>query len=280
MNKQELVTYDNTLNTLQFKGFRPMDYNVLMVLCHKLGEKGTKRLVFSFDELKELIAFENQSDQLFAKDLDRMVKQLLEVNATHINGNVKTYFVLFPTFKIDDKKKTLTVSVNPEFTYILNELSSNFTQFELREFVELDSKYTKSLYRIFKQYKYSGWWNPTVEQLRTVLDIPENYTNKRIMGDVLKPALKVLEQKFEDLKCEPIKAKKKGAPIEKYYFTWRALGQTKGQTNIVDADRELSKQKDKRKKAPKNKFNNIESSPSYPKTHEEWDTFEKSMIDN
>ncbi len=280
---KEMVEYDNTLNSLQFKGFTAMDYNILMCLCNKVKNKGQAKLTFSFSELKKLTAFDNQSDTAFASNLDRMIEKLIHVNATHINGGKKAYFVLFPTFIVDTDKRTLTVSVNKDFTFILNQLSNEFTQFELKEFAELDSKYAKTLYKNLKQFKRSGWWRPSVEELRVVLDVPSNYSNKRIMGDILKPALAILSDKFDDLKCEPIRAKKRGAPIERYYFTFTAEGQTSGQTNMNDAEEEMTKfkaSKSKKKTAKKNSFNNFAESPSTPKTKNEWEDLEAKLLDN
>lgn len=277
----EIVKYGNTLNSMQFKDFTAMDYNVLMALCHKLRDQGTQELKFTFKELKQLTDFGNHSDQAFAEVLDRMIDKLIKVNATHITGDEKSRFVLFPTFTTNVVKGTLTVSVNKKFSFLLNELTDNFTRFELREFAQLDGKYSKTLYRILKQYKYTGWWKPTVEELKVVMDIPESYTNKIIMRDILKPTIAVLAEKFNGLTCEPIKAKKRGAPVERYYFTWQAEKQIEGQINLNDAAEELSKYKEGRKKASKkNSFNNFEDSPSTPKTKEEWNDLEAKLIDN
>ena len=229
----EVVKYDNTLNTMQFKDFSAMDYNILMCLCHKVRDKGSKKLVFTFNELKEATNFGNHSDALFKQNLDRMIDKLIHVDATHVKGSKESHFILFPTFTVDVKKKTLTVRVNEDFAYILNELTDNFTRFELKEFAELDSKYAKTLYRILKQYRKGGFWKPTVEELKIVLDVPANYSNKMILRDILKPALSTLEDKFKDLKCEPIKAQKRGAPIEKYLFTFTPEDQIPGQRNIA-----------------------------------------------
>lgn len=279
----EIVKYDNTLNTLQFKDFTAMDYNILMCLCHKVRDRGQDILNFDFNELKALTEYGNHSNELFAADLERMAAKLLKVNATHITGDKKSLFVLFPTFTIDSKKATLTVRVNKDFTFILNELTDNFTRFELKEFAELDGKYTKTLYRILKQYKYNGWWKPTVEELALVLDIPQNYDNKKIMARIIKPAIDILQGKFEDLKCEPIRAKKRGAPVERYYFTFRAEKQIPGQQTIADYPGVLpgeEKSKPKPGKRAKNNFNNLEKSPSTPKTKEQWAELEKKLIEN
>ena len=274
----EVVQYSNVLNTLRFSNFAAMDYNIFMALCQRMRDKGPKQVVFKFDELKQLTDFQDQNDNLFVSDLVRMAEKLNKVDAKCITGGKIAIFNLFPTFIIDPKKRVLSVKVNEDFTFVLNELTDNFTNFELKEFVELDSKYAKALYKVLKQYKKSGWWKPTVDELRSALDVPDNYSNKRIIGDILKPALKVLEDKFEDLKCEPIRAKKRGAPVERYYFTWQAENQLKGQTNINDAAKEMSKYKANKQK--KNTFTNIEAVPGNPKTKDEWAEFEKLINDN
>ena len=255
----EVVKYNNTLNTLQFKNFSAMDYNVLMSLCHKMRDQGDKELVFTFNELKKLTEFGNHSDKLFAEELDQMIDKLIKVNATVITGDEKSKFILFPTFKTNAVKGTLKISVNSEFAYILNELTDNFTRFELKEFAELDGKYAKTLYRILKQYKYNGWWKPTVEELRCVLDVPANYDNKKINAKILAPAVKILSEKFKDLKCEPIKAQKRGAPVERYYFSFQAEKQIRGQKTIADYPGVLpGEEAPKKKKKKKNTFNNFQ----------------------
>lgn len=276
----EIVKYNNTLNSLKFKNFTAMDYNIFMCLCHKLRNQGQKELVFGFEELKDLTAFSEQSDKKFVENLESMIDKLLKVSATYTKDHEKTFFVLFTTFTVDDKKRTLTVSVNKKFSFILNELTDNFTRFELKEFTELDGKYAKTLYRVLKQYKHSGWWKPTVEELKYVLDVPENYDNKKIMAKIIKPSMAVLAEKFSDLKCEPIKAAKRGAPVERYYFTFQAEKQISGQQTIADYPGVLPGEetpKLKTKKKPKSNFNNFEQRQY---TTEEMAELEKKLLDN
>lgn len=276
----EIVKYNNTLNSLKFKNFTAMDYNIFMCLCHKLRNQGQKELVFGFEELKDLTDFAEQSDKKFVENLESMIDKLLKVSATYTKEHEKTFFVLFTTFTVDDKKRTLTVSVNKKFSFILNELTDNFTRFELKEFTELDGKYTKTLYRVLKQYKHSGWWKPTVEELKYVLDVPENYDNKKIMAKIIKPSMAVLAEKFSDLKCEPIKAAKRGAPVERYYFTFQAEKQISGQQTIADYPGVLPGEetpKLKTKKKPKSNFNNFEQRQY---TTEEMAELEKKLLDN
>ena len=57
--------------------------------------------------------------------------------------------------------------------FLLNQLTSNFTRFELKEFVTLKSSYSKEFYRRMKQFKNTGFWKCSIEEFRYLLDIPE-----------------------------------------------------------------------------------------------------------
>lgn len=259
------IRYHNSLNSLHFKEFTVMDYNVLMALCYKLRDKGADEVTLTFAEIKKLAEADknNYTNADFEKILDRMVDKLLGIKATYILGNKKSRFVLFKTFTTDIVEGTLVASVNEDFLFILNELTSNFTQFELKEFAELDSRYAKSLYRILKQYRNSGWWKPTPEELRNVLDIPQSYTNKIIMRDIIKPTLKALSGKFKGLKCEPIKARKRGAPIERYSFSF-----------IAEKKKNEQPEEKTKPTRPNNNFNRFEQNQY------DFEELEKQLLDN
>ncbi|RRD68807.1 MULTISPECIES: replication initiation protein, partial [unclassified Desulfovibrio] len=105
--------------------------------------------------------------------------------------------------------KTVKIGVNPKFSFILNELTSNFTRFELQEFLNLKSKYTKECYRRLKQYRKSGIWSVEIEEFRRILGVPESYEMKDLTKRVLKPIQEELSPIFNNSQIEKIK--KKGA---------------------------------------------------------------------
>lgn len=263
----EIVKYNNALNHLQFTNFNPMDYNIFMCLCHRLRNRGTDKVTLTFKEMKKLSEFGNHSDKLFIEALDRMVDKLLDIKTEFVEGDNESKFVLFPTFVKNEKEATLTVSVNADYTFILNELSSNFTVFELREFAELDGKYAKNLYRLLKQFRSSGWWKPTIEEFIFMMDIPETTDRKRIMPEIIKPTLERLDGKFKDLQCEPIKAKKRGAPIEKFSFSF--------EPEEIKKEEDSSKIKDFNKKAAKKSpFN------QFKQNSDDYSELEKLLVEN
>ena len=130
------------------------------------------------------------------KNIINVNRKLLALNFTFINGNVIEQFTLFNKFKVDGDTQILYVSVNEEFFFLLNQLTSNFTRFELKEFVTLKSSYAKEFYRRMKQFRSTGFWKCNIEEFRNLLDIPEKYRIVDIDKYVLKPVVKELGEKY------------------------------------------------------------------------------------
>ena len=128
---------------------------------------------------------------------------------------------LFARFKYDKNTDNLEVKVNDDFEYIVNKLTANFTVYELAEFTSLKSTYSKTMYRILKQWKSLGEKEFNVEQFRELLDIPKSYNTSSINRAVIKPIEKELPQYFNGLKVKPIKKNTQGTPVIAYRFTWQ-----------------------------------------------------------
>ena len=225
MLMDELVKYQNDMNRLKFKGFTQTDMNLFVALCSQMKEKGANEVVLSFSKIKQLVKYDEKKRSIneFIQDLERMNEQLMSVNCKIITDSKIIMFVLFPTFEIDKKQETLTVAVNEKFTWLLNEMKT-YTIFELAEFIELKSKYSKHLYRILKQWRTVGKYIfHDLQEFREIMDIPVKYTNRQLMQDCVSVAveeIKKLDKSFKNFKCEPEYAQKRGKPLEKLIFTW------------------------------------------------------------
>lgn len=201
----------------------------------------------TFDEIKCLANYTSTDKEEFIKDLDRMTDRLMRVNSRIITDGKIAKFVLFPTFLIDPKEETVAVAVNQDFAFLLNELKQ-YTTFELEEFVDLKSKYSKNLYRLLKQWRTVGKYTfHDLEEFRSLMDVPTSYTNKLMMQkcvDVAIEEISRLDVSFKGFKCEPIYARKRGKPLDELIFTWQAEKhefiqkaedeQIEGQMNIAD----------------------------------------------
>lgn len=278
---KEVVKYNNYMNELSFRDFSDYDLNFLMVICAKMKDLGEETQHFEYDTLMELLEWDRtKSLDVFHKDLKRMSEKLRHVGATiDIDPDVFTAFNLFSDFEGDKRKRELTVRLNPRFKYILNDLTKNFTRFELSEYVHLDGKYSKLLYQHLKQYRRSGWWQVSVEDIRRELSIPESMDTKRIVNKVLAPSIELIKtcKGFAELQVEVIRSPRRGRAVEGYKFSWTADKQIPGQMTVDDYLKVADK-KESSKKKKKNSFTDFGNQRHY--TKEEMEELEKKLLAN
>lgn len=218
----EIVKYNNYMNSLKFTGFTTTDFNFLMMLCSKMRDKDTTEIIISFEELRLKAGYTRTSIQQFVLDLERMNEKLMKITCKLKTKTEIIMFVLFPTFKINLNNQTLTVRVNEEFKFILNDLLRNFTRFDLKDFISLQSKYSKTLFRLLKQFKCIGKLEITLDDFRAKMDCPKAYNNKQFMQNIITPTVKELQSYFTDLECTVQYAHKRGKPVSGYIFTFKS----------------------------------------------------------
>lgn len=226
----EVVKYQNDLNTATMRTWSELEMNILFSIVSKIRETGVFETIFSFDELKELSNFKkNLTRKEFINELISVSRKLSSLNYLERSddGWDATLFILFQTFKIRGNEETLTVSVHPQFEYVFNKIGMEFTQFELQEFVDVSSTYAKTTYRLLKQYRTTGWWKVTLEDFKLLLDIPNSYRSSNIDQKILKPILKQLGGTddtaiFKNLKVSKDKKKGRGRGgiLTGYTFTF------------------------------------------------------------
>lgn len=265
----EIVKYHNYMNNLKFTGFTVTDFNFLLTLCSRLKDKGTDEVTFSFTELRILTNYKkSNSIKQFVEDLKRMNEKLMKITCSLKTETEIIMFVLFPTFAINLNKQTLTVSINERFRFILNELIKNFTRFDLQEFVTLESKYSKSLYRLLKQYRTTGKYEIEVNDFRIKMDCPESYNNKQFMQNIINRALKNLQNYFQDLKCETKYAHKRGKPVIGYIFTFTP------ENRVIEADQI----QDKMNKSDQSQQQKQNGFANFHQREYDYDSLEKELL--
>lgn len=215
-HNDSIVKYHNDLNSVNFKGFKEKELDIFFSICLRMKEQGTNIITFSFSELKELSDYRHRSLAKFMNDLDNIYKKLINLNLKYEDEEKLLRFVLFSEYEIDKKEKIMKIKANEKFEYILNNFMGNYTKFDLIDFVNLKSTYSKNMFKTLKQYN-TGWCDLTVEDFRNILDVPEKYRFSEIDKKVLKPISEELPKYFKGLKYEKIK---KGKAIERIKFTW------------------------------------------------------------
>lgn len=263
--RHDIVKYHNDLNSITFYRFGSIDFDLFMSICSRVVDKGGEIVKIPFDELRKISGFNDHwSEEKFISCIDSMnLKQLLS------NGRIETEkyidrFILFPKLRIDKENRVLIVEPNKEYLYILNELRKNFTRFELQEFVGLDSKYAKILYRLLKQFKTTGLMRINLEEFKRIFAVPKSYSNKRIHDKIIKPSIRFLGKSFDNLECKTMYERKPGRPVRGYEFTFTP--------ETIPKQIQKKKEPKKETKQP-NKFHNFEQ-----RTYD-YDALERALLE-
>ena len=202
------VRYKNELNLVPMRNFDSVEMNLFFSICAKMKDKGLSKVQFTFEDLRELSAYKPTSIKRFSDDLEAVYNKMLQLTYRTEEAGIREKFVLFTGYRIDENNQTVDISVNPELAYIVNELSSEFTKFELQEFTGIRSSYAKTMYRLLKQYRSTGFYKVKIEDFREILSIPNSYQMSDIDKQVLKPIKNELSEFFDPLKIKKIKARK------------------------------------------------------------------------
>lgn len=191
------VKYHNDVNSVSLQKFTPNELDILMVIMSRMRDHGEDEITFTFDYLKKLVKWQRKQDiKTFALALDRTYKKLIQCNIRLGDSREWIRFVLFTRYRISLEKQTISIKVNAEFRFVLNELSSNFTRFELDEFTGLKSSYAKEFYRRMKQFRSTGCWQVSLEEFKRLMDIPERYSIDVIDSRVFAPILSELGKQY------------------------------------------------------------------------------------
>lgn len=218
----EIVKYENRLNHIPLRKFNSREMNLFFSIASRVREKGVDEIIFSFHDLKKLSGYTERGEQ-FIKDLSSTYDKLLSINAWNDDGNTLTKFVAFTKYSIIRDKQLVIISVNPEFKGLFNQLK-NWTRFNLEQFTNLDSTYSKTMFRLLKQYRTQGWTEFSKEKFFDLLDIPKSYWNSPSNIDkfILRPIKEELTPLFKGLTIRKKYGKGRGKPVIGYRFTWKA----------------------------------------------------------
>ena len=211
----EIVKFSNQFNNQALRKFTALDLDLLMAIASRVRDKGTDEVAFTFEELKRLAGLQrNMTNDEFAKQIANVNRRLLALNFEFQNEEHDIIqFALFTKFVTDPQEATLAVGVNEEFAFLLNDLTSQFTRFELAEFADLKSKYAKEFYRRAKQYRSSGIWKISRDEFCRLLGISDS--TAKSTANLNRVVLKTIAEE-----CGPLL----GLKIERQYVKRRLSG--------------------------------------------------------
>lgn len=229
----EITRYNNSLNTIPMRQWTAEEQNFFFAILTQIRDKGTDTFYFNTEELKEFSAYTNKHSKDFKQTMKSLSSKLENLRYREETDNSYKSMVLFQSFEAnwDDSLDNirLEVMISKKFEYIVNQLQANFTQFELAQFTNLRSTYSKTMFRHMKQWRtkgvIGGFPNGEIpkEELYTMLDVPSSMRRANNFKEkVIKPIILELSPLFEGLKIKPIKARKAGNPIIAYKISWKS----------------------------------------------------------
>ena len=236
----EIVKIHHDLTNEKLGKMNAKELDLFMSICHKMRDKGTCEVTISFNELRALGHYNKNSNKELKNELLRANEKLLDFKIIIEQGAKTKQRTLFKEFVTDMDSLTVTCEVWEELVYILTDVVKNFTRFELSEFVSLESKYAKRLYKLLKQYRTQGTYYTTKENFYKDMSVALTYKNSDFNKRVLHPAIKECQKYIPNLECIPQKGGQGGA----------VLGYT------FNFDKEIPTKHSKNK--AKNKFNDFE----------------------
>ena len=212
-----LVKCHNDVNKINFSKFSVKELDLFFAICFKIKELGVQEIKISFNDIKHLIK-EIENPKRVKLYIDSLNKKLALLNyQIESSHNVFERIVLFTNFISNYNDNTLTIKVNDRFSYLFNNLIGNFNKFDLVEFIELKSVYSKNIFRVLKQWESLKIKEFKIEEFKEILSVPDSYTTSKFNEKVLKPIMEELPQYFPNLKLEKIKTGKKVTSLK---FTW------------------------------------------------------------
>lgn len=215
----EIVKYENRLNEIPLRRFNSREMNLFFSIVSRARDKGTDEIMLSFNDLKELSRYTDHGER-FVKDLDSTYSKLISLNAYTDDGNTLTRFVAFTEYTIIRNEEKVIIRVNPKFRGLFNELG-RWTRFSLEQFANLKSTYSKTMFRLMKQYRTQGLREFNMAEFRERLDVPKSYRTNDIDSRVLTPIKDELAPIFRGLNIHKLR-KGRGGKITGYRFTWQA----------------------------------------------------------
>lgn len=220
----EIVKHHSELNTIPLRSFTAVEMNLFFSIVSRMRDKNNQVVRFTFPQLKELSNYKATANKNFLNDLRSTYTKLIRLNfgRTSKSGLRFEAFVMFTDFDIngDTEEPYVDIKLHEKALPLLNELDS-WVRYSLQQFNQLQSSYSKTMFRLLKQFRTTGYVYFTKEDLHELLDIPKSYNQGTIDQRVFSPIRKELTPLFRGLTIKKKYGKGRGKPVIGYQFSFK-----------------------------------------------------------
>ncbi|EDO8697082.1 replication initiation protein [Campylobacter jejuni] len=204
----EIVKYNNDFNLLPMPELKAIQMDMFMAIISLTKDKKENtpflKKFFNPDKRKIIIPQKKFIELCRLNDskmdykeiffaIDDCLKKLCNFLISYQKDERTIYnFVCFEEANIIADEVHITLQ-SRFYDMIINK-KFGFTAFELAEFAELSGKYTKTLYRLLKQFRTTGKAYFEWEEFCRIMKIPQDYRQSEVDKWILKPAIKELSK--------------------------------------------------------------------------------------
>ncbi|MEL0850805.1 replication initiation protein, partial [Clostridioides difficile] len=173
---------------------------------------------------KDLSNYKATANVRFVDDLKTTYEKILSLRFGRRSESGLSYemFVMFTKFKIngDTPEPYVDIQIFEDALPLLNGLDS-WVRYSLQQFNELQSSYSKTMFRLLKQFRTKGYAYFSKEDFHELLDIPKSYKQPDIDKRVIKPIRQELTAIFKGLTIKKKYGKGRGKPVIGYQFSFK-----------------------------------------------------------
>lgn len=220
----ELVKYHHELNTIPLRKFSSVEMNLFFSIVSRMREKGDTTVRFSFNQLKELSNYKATANVRFIDDLKETYEKILSLRfgRKSQSGLNFSMFVMFTEFEIigEADEPYVDIRLHDRAIPLLNDLDE-WVRYSLKQFTELQSSYSKTMFRLLKQFRTTGYAYFSKDDFHELLDIPKSYKQGNIDQKILNPIKTELTPLFRGLTIKKKYGKGRGKPVIGYQFSFK-----------------------------------------------------------
>ena len=186
----DIVVHHNYLNESIFN-FNELELNLFIVILYKMRNfyktkefledlegnvnKEIDGVIFDAKEIKSMMQMKDRSFKAFEKIITGLQDRTISLKTQ--NGYIR--IKAFPSLLFNEVEKNIEIDINKRILPLFMELTEQFTQYSLKEFLSLNSKHSKRMYQLLKQYEGIGERTISVDDLKKFLEIEENKSYNR-----------------------------------------------------------------------------------------------------
>lgn len=228
----EIVQYSNSFNALNLSQFKVVENRFLMAFLYKCkGRKSNEEVTLTKSDLIKLEVYKPSTkvtSTQFKRDLISTIRKCATLSFHSVaiwHDKVPEAGVIIPLFSFINydftQEITISFAVSIHAEKYLSHLLREFTLFPLHEFQRLNSWYSQMFYRIFKQFRKTGFWKVRKQDFSELLNIPSSYHEGLINSRILNPAVEELKEIFPNLTYRKnMVLVGKNYQVQSYEFHW------------------------------------------------------------